>query len=295
MPKRKYKSRFQDSWLENPNYASWLCKVENDPFSARCRWCKKSVSVDGQGESALKSHMKGSFHQKWSGQGTLNISSYMSSKSSSSASHSSRPTTSQSSSSSTSQSSSSSASQSSSSSTSQGSSSSTSQSSSSSTSQGSSSSSLITEHITTENTLSAEVLWTLNTVNKHHSFNSNADTSNLFRRMFPDSRIAQSFGCGERKTSYMATDGIAPYIVSELNKTVKRGNFVIGFDESLNNAFQNKQLDVNVRLWDVNLVKTRYVSSSFMSHARAVDLLPHFYDLCTDFNLKNMIQVYTEI
>ena len=93
----------------------------------------------------------------------------------------------------------------------------------------------------------------------------------------------------------MATDGIAPYIVSELNKTVKRGNFVIGFDESLNNAFQNKQLDVNVRLWDVNLVKTRYVSSSFMGHARAVDLLPHFYDLCTDFNLKNMIQVYTEI
>ena len=263
MSRRKYKSRFQDSWLENPNYASWLCKVENDPFSARCRWCKKSVSVDGQGESALKSHMKGSFHQKWSGQGTLNISSYMSSKSSSSASHSSRPTTSQSSSSST--------------------------------SQGSSSSSLITEHITTENTLSAEVLWTLNTVNKHHSFNSNADTSNLFRRMFPDSRIAQSFGCGERKTSYMATDGIAPYIVSELNKTVKRGNFVIGFDESLNNAFQNKQLDVNVRLWDVNLVKTRYVSSSFMGHARAVDLLPHFYDLCTDFNLKNMIQVYTEI
>ena len=113
--------------------------------------------------------------------------------------------------------------------------------------------------------------------------------------MFPDSRIAQTFGCGEKKTSYMATDGIAPYIVSELNKTVKRGNFVIGFDESLNNAFQNKQLDVNVRLWDVNLVKTRYVSSSFMGHARAVDLLPHFYDLCTDFNLKNMIQVYTEI
>ena len=74
----------------------------------------------------------------------------------------------------------------------------------------------LTEYFISEGTLSAEVLWTLNTVNHHHSFNSNADASKLFHRMFPDSTIAQAFGCGERKTSYMVTDGIAPYDISEL-------------------------------------------------------------------------------
>ena len=149
----------------------------------------------------------------------------------------------------------------------------------------------MTEHFISEGTLSAEVLWTLNTVNHHHSFNSNADVSKVFHRMFPDSTIAQAFGCGERKTSYMVTDGIAPYVISELKKSVSSGHFVLAFDESLNNDFQNKQLDLQVRLWDVRMVKTRYVSSSFMGHARAVDLMSHFSDLCKGFNLRDAIQV----
>ena len=66
---------------------------------------------------------------------------------------------------------------------------------------------------------------------------------------------------------------------------------MLAFDESLNNDFQNKQLDLQVRLWDVRMIKTRYVSSSFMGHARAVDLMSHFSDLCKGFNLRDAIQV----
>ena len=38
--------------------------------------------------------------------------------------------------------------------------------------------------------LSAEVLWALKTVDSHYSYKSSANTSELFRAMFPDSTIA---------------------------------------------------------------------------------------------------------
>ena len=39
------------------------------------------------------------------------------------------------------------------------------------------------------------------------------------------------------------------------------------------------------------MIKTRYVSSSFIGHAGAVDLMSHFNDLCKAFNLREAIQV----
>ncbi len=44
-------------------------------------------------------------------------------------------------------------------------------------------------------TLKAEVLWTLHTISKHHSYNGNEGISELFKCMFPDSDIANTFTC----------------------------------------------------------------------------------------------------
>lgn len=48
--------------------------------------------------------------------------------------------------------------------------------------------------------------------------------------------------------------------------------FVILFDESLNKKVQQKQLDIHLRFWNGNEVQSRYFTSIFMGHARAVDI-----------------------
>ena len=48
--------------------------------------------------------------------------------------------------------------------------------------------------------LKAEVMWTIQTVVNHNSYKSNETVGPLFKAMFPDSKIAEKFICGERKT-----------------------------------------------------------------------------------------------
>ena len=50
--------------------------------------------------------------------------------------------------------------------------------------------------------LKADVKWTIQTVVNHNSYKSNETVGPLFKAMFPDSKIAEKFTCGERKTAY---------------------------------------------------------------------------------------------
>jgi hypothetical protein len=58
--------------------------------------------------------------------------------------------------------------------------------------------------------------------------------------MFPDNKIARTFTCGEKKTSYLAKFGLAPYIKEQLIGALEKDSFVICFDESLNSSTQKK-------------------------------------------------------
>ena len=122
-------------------------------------------------------------------------------------------------------------------------------------------------------TMKAEVLWTLHTIAKHHSYNGNENISELFNCMFPDSDIAIT--CGPDKTAYIAKFDLAVYIKEELLSKVNKSPFVLMFDESLNETTKNKQLDVHVRFWDEGRVQSRYLGSQFMGHSTAQDLLSH--------------------
>ena len=53
-------------------------------------------------------------------------------------------------------------------------------------------------------TLKAEVIWVLKTITSHQSYRSNEGIDSLFRTMFPDSALVQSFSCGKDKTRYVA-------------------------------------------------------------------------------------------
>ena len=69
------------------------------------------------------------------------------------------------------------------------------------------------------------------------------------------------------------------------------GDYVLLFDESLNKVTHNKQLDILIRLWHHDQVKSRYSQSKFIGHASADDLLAHFSEATEDLNRNGLLQV----
>ena len=59
----------------------------------------------------------------------------------------------------------------------------------------------LSQCISRDDVLNAEVLWAIKTVMLHYSMNSSSNTGELFKMMFPDSEIAQQFSCGKTKCS----------------------------------------------------------------------------------------------
>ncbi|XP_049457018.1 uncharacterized protein LOC125903885 [Epinephelus fuscoguttatus] len=140
-------------------------------------------------------------------------------------------------------------------------------------------------------TLRAEVIWVLRTVTSHHSYRSNEGIEDVFKAMFPDSVLVQTFTCGRDKTRYVAKFGLAPHIKKQLIAEVNMGPFVIMFDETLNQTTKSKQLDLHVRYWRNDHVQSRYYGSQFMGHATAQDLLQHFKECVQQLDLRNMISI----
>ena len=149
--------------------------------------------------------------------------------------------------------------------------------------------------VTNDEVLSAEIIWTVKTVVSHYSCSSSANTNTLFQKMFPDSAIARKFSCGETKCSYLIQFGLAPYFKEDLsNKIQKPGTiFVVSFDESLNKVLQEEQMDLLLRFWDdeLNRVVTRYFDSVFLGYTRAEDLLGKFKGGLSKLNMRNMLQI----
>ena len=100
----------------------------------------------------------------------------------------------------------------------------------------------IATHVTTDDHWRAEVLWAMKVVSSHYSYFSCMETDRLFQLMFPESAIAKSFSCGEKKSAYIICHGLAPYFSQQLKDQVQLlDSFVILFDESFNRFTQNKQ------------------------------------------------------
>ena len=75
--------------------------------------------------------------------------------------------------------------------------------------------------------LSAEILWTLQTISAHYSYKSNENVRKIFQAMFPDSVIASKFACGEKKTAYLCTFGLAKHFKELLMDEVIDGLIVL--------------------------------------------------------------------
>ena len=233
---------FSDAWVSDEEFKLWIIPVAGDKHSFRCRFCKKTRNLSNMGKTAIRTHAEGQRHKQLLKSETER--SFASKITAYTTTNTNEKTT---------------------------------------TVQTAAVSMLDIAGNSTD-ALKAEVLWTLRTAYCHHSYKSNDNIDQLFKAMFGDSAIAKLFSCGEDKTAYLLRFGLAPYFTQQLVAQLSAQNFVLMFDESLNKKNKMKQMDVHIRFWAYDtssgepnmLVKSHYFGSSFLGHAKAVDMVSHF-------------------
>ena len=62
-----------------------------------------------------------------------------------------------------------------------------------------------------QQTISAEARWALFVAKHNLAFLTSNYASNMFSKMFPDSKIASNFGCGCTKTTAIVKEALAPH------------------------------------------------------------------------------------
>lgn len=143
-------------------------------------------------------------------------------------------------------------------------------------------------------TSKAEILYVLNLIKSNASFNSAKYANNLFKTMFSDSSIAQSFCCGPSKVSYTSTFGLGPYFEDKLYDILEKVPiYTVSFDESYNKVTNKEQMDFNVRYWDDSRsqIVNRYLGSQFLGHTTAGDLLSAFNEGTRRLDESKMLQI----
>ena len=131
-----------------------------------------------------------------------------------------------------------------------------------------------------EKVLRAEIIETLNLVDKNQRFSSSNRDGDRFRKMFPDSAIAVSYSQQETKTKNTVQFGIAPFVKNQLVQDVSNRPFTFKFDETTTSQVK-KQYDAYIAFFSYQYqrIVTLYCVSLFVGHCTANDLLDHFWPL----------------
>ena len=200
-----YKSNFQDLWLQNETFKTWLQRKPGDSYKARCKVCAKDKSIELHGITVLFCHADGNKHKEKLPKDTP-ISFFKRTELSSSTS--------------------------------------TLLNNDAGDSSEASSSKQTTIYTCTNKQLvtRAEIIWALDVVMSKYLFNSSSNKSDLFTTMFPNSRIGNTFSCGKTKCGFILKFRMAPYFVELLISQLKGLEyFVVFFDESFNCVAKTKQ------------------------------------------------------
>ena len=121
-----------------------------------------------------------------------------------------------------------------------------------------------------DETLKAEILWLTKTACGNFSLRSTDKIGDLFREMFPDSKIASNFSLSRTSASYMISEGLSPYFTKKMIQDLVKSNlpFSLHFDETTNTQVK-KQVDLILRYWSPTHeeVWIAYYTSLFFGHA----------------------------
>lgn len=275
------KTSFNERWLLDSEYSSWLKPVEKDPFSAFCSLCKTTFCLSNMGKRAVRSHMAGVKHKRAvCSVSNIGVKAYFKlSVPCETEKVVAEPSTS---------------SDKSASSCTIGSF----QASTDATIQKSTPScmklSKMESFVVKDEITKAEIIWCINTVMQHFSLRGSENSVSLFSEMFPDSVIASKMQLHKTKIAYTILYGLAPYFRTKLyDMCNKCSHFVVGFDESLNKVTQKGQMDLTIRFWNEenSEVSTRYLGSVFLGHSTAVDLLNGFLSGLDQLDINKLLQV----
>ncbi|XP_072157389.1 uncharacterized protein [Bemisia tabaci] len=271
-------TRFQEQWLQNPEFAEWLEKVDNHLNEARCSLCRSVFVLGNMGKRALRSHQEGKKHKL----AVLNAKSsaslkcfYKSTTSSIITSESHEPpiTLTPSNDNPPSVPSSTDISKLSVEITPRG-----------------------LQSFVLKNSISdAEILSCLQYVmTPNLSMRSMENIVKLDARKYPDSEIAKKVKLSREKISYSVNYGLAPHFHKEVqNLLLCVDCFVVCFDESFNKIAEKTQMDLAVRFWDTtcDLVATRYFNSVFLGSQTSADLVAGIHKGLSPLPMTNIIQL----
>ena len=113
--------------------------------------------------------------------------------------------------------------------------------------------------------------------------------------MFPYNSTASVFSLSWTKAHYVVNDGIASKFKQLWLHDIKKSDIlVVSFDESLNQATQSSEIEMDTKYYVFieNEVKVKYIGSSFMGHWTHEDLIELFKNLIEDVELKKSIKCH---
>ena len=112
--------------------------------------------------------------------------------------------------------------------------------------------------------------------------------------MFSDSKIAENFKLSKTKCRYYVTYGIAPYLKSNITKSItKAPYFIIMFDEYLNSVLQNEQMDIQFRYCSDEdcKVQTKYYDLKFLKGIKSDTICDALLQMLSSFDEGKMLML----
>ena len=129
--------------------------------------------------------------------------------------------------------------------------------------------------------MNAEIFWLAKVSVSNLSLRSVDNIGDLFRAMFPDSKIAANFKLSHTSASYMIADGMSKYLTQLIVKDLVKFKlpFCIHFDETTSTQVK-KQMDLTLRYWSPTHeeVWITYYTSLFFGHAEGEKVAVKMYE-----------------
>ena len=131
----------------------------------------------------------------------------------------------------------------------------------------------------------AEIYWIAKMACNNYSLYSVDHIGDLFRTMFPDSKVASNIFLSRTSASCIISEGMAPYFTCQMLADLRNPDlpFCVHFDETTT-AQARKQMDLTVRCWSPahNEVWVRFYTSLFFGHAEGVKVATAMYNKMQD-------------
>lgn len=77
--------------------------------------------------------------------------------------------------------------------------------------------------------MKAELIWALKTIANNYAFNSCEAIKEVFKVMFPDTKVLEQFTLSPKKLSYLITDALGPYFKKQIITDIGKGMFFSNF------------------------------------------------------------------